>query len=138
MLKKKEFYIIGIVIGICLIGIGILLRGEELKAISGVALGIGAGTFGSCLANLIMKRKEEKKPDIKKLNEIEYMDERNTAIRNRAKAKSVDIIQWFIMGIAYLTILIATPIWVTAATVGVYLLHHILTLLLIGKYQKEM
>ena len=138
MLKKKSFYIIGIVIGICLIGIGILLRGEEVKAISGVALGIGAGTFGSCLANLIMKRKEEKKPDIKKLNEIEYMDERNTAIRNRAKAKSVDIIQWFIMGLAYITILIGTPIWVTAATVGVYLLHNILTSLLIGKYQSEM
>lgn len=138
MLKKKSFYITGIIIGICLVVIGVLLRGEEMKALSGVALGIGAGAIGSCLVNLIMKRMEEKKPNIKKQNEIEYMDERNTVIRYRAKAKSVDIIQWFIVGIAYVTILIGAPLWVTAVTIGVYLLHNILTLLLINKYQKEM
>lgn len=138
MLKKKSFYIVGIIIGIGLVLTGWLLREEVAKAVSGVLLGIGAGTFGSCLANLIMKINEDKSPEIKRQNKIDYMDERNTAIRNRAKAKSADIIQWLIMGVAYITILTGSPIWVTAVTVAVVVAHNFLTLAFMNKYQKEM
>ena len=81
---------------------------------------------------------EKTDPEIAKQNEIEYADERNTMIRNMAKAKAGDMIQWFIMGIAYITILTGTPLWVTLAVVGVFLLRYILELYFTGMYQKKM
>ncbi len=138
MLKKKSFYISTLILGLTLIGVSFLFKGEDLKSISGVLIGIGAGLFGMSIANILMKNLEQKSPKKMKLNEIEFKDERNTIIRNRAKAKAGDIIQWFIMGIAYLTIIINAPLWVTLATVCVFLLYNILGVYLMTKYQKEM
>lgn len=138
MLKKKSFYVMTLMIGIALLGSSFLLRGEGLKTISGVLIGIGAGLFGMSIANLWMKGFEEKNPEIMKDNEIEFKDERNTMIRNRAKAKAGDIIQWFIMGIAYLLIAIDAPLWMILITVGGFVLYHFISLYYMNKYQKEM
>lgn len=140
MLKKKSFYIGTLVLGICLLIIGLLLflfRGEELKPITGVCFGIGAGLAMMSIANLLMKRMENRNPEIRKQNEIDYHDERNTFIRYKAKAKVADIMQWCIIGIAYITILISAPLWVTLVIVCVFVLHSILVLFFTGKYQKE-
>lgn len=138
MLKRKSFYVMTLIIGIVLFSSSFLFRGEELKTISGVLIGIGAGLFGMSIANLWMKRFEEKNPDIIRDNEIEFKDERNTMIRYRAKAKAGDIIQWFIMGIAYLLIVIDAPLWLILITVGGFLLYNVISLYYMGKYQKEM
>lgn len=138
MLKKKSFYVITLVIGIVLLFSSSLFKGEELKSISGVLIGIGAGLFGMSIANLWMKGFEEKNPDIMKENEIEFKDERNTMIRYRAKAKAGDIIQWFIMAIAYVLITIDAPLWVILITVGGFLLYNMIALYYMNKYQKEM
>lgn len=138
MLKKKSFYIITLILGVCFIGASFFFKGEEVKAVSGILIGVGAGLFGMSIANLIMKRLEQNKPEIIKQNEIEFKDERNTLIRNKSKAKAADITQWFIMGIAYLTILISTPIWVTLIVVAVFLIYHLLGVYFMNKYQKEM
>lgn len=138
MLKKKKFYMVTLIIGIVLIGVSYLFKGEDLKSISGVLIGIGSGLFGMSIANILMKNLEQKNPNMMKQNEIEFKDERNTIIRYRAKAKAADIIQWFIMGIAYLTIIINAPLWVTLATVCVFLLYNILGVYFMTKYQKEM
>ncbi len=138
MLKKKSFYVMTLMIGIALLGSSFLLRGEGLKTISGVLIGIGAGLFGMSIANLWMKGFEEKNPEIMKDNEIEFKDERNTMIRNRAKAKAGDIIQWFIMGIAYLLIAIDAPLWMILITVGGFVLYNFISLYYMNKYQKEM
>ena len=111
---------------------------EYPKSVGGVCIGIGAGLFGMSVSNLFMKHLEKTDPEIAKQNEIEYADERNTMIRNMAKAKAGDMIQWFIMGIAYITILTGTPLWVTLAVVGVFLLRYILELYFTGMYQKKM
>ncbi len=100
MLKKKKFYIIMLFVGIGLIAVGIILNGEVVKSVQGILLGLGAGFIGMNIANLYMKHNETKNPALAKQNEIEFKDERNTIIRNRAKAKAGDIIQWFIIGIA--------------------------------------
>ncbi len=118
MLKKKSFYIATLVLAICLIVVSPFLRGEELKSISGICIGIGAGLLGMSIANLLMKRMEENNPEMMKQSEIEFKDERNTLIRYKAKAKTADIIQWCIMGVAYITILINAPLWVTLVTVA--------------------
>lgn len=138
MLKKKSFYVMTLIIGIALFCSSFLFRGEELKTISGVLFGIGVGLFGMSIANLWMKGFEEKNPDIMKNNEIEFKDERNTMIRYRAKAKAGDIIQWFIMGIAYLLIVIDVPLWITLITVGGFVLYNVISLYYMNKYQKEM
>lgn len=138
MTKNKSLYIVTLVIGIALFAGSFLVRSEELKTISGVMIGIGAALFGTSIAKLWMRRFEEKNPDIMKDNEIEFKDERNTLIRYRAKAAAGDIIQWFIIGIAYLLIIIDAPLWVILVTVGIFLLYNILGMYFMGKYQKEM
>ncbi len=147
MIKSKSYHLISLFLGIVLLtasllcrlkGINNLLSLQHLKAISGILLGVGAGLTGMSISNLIMNRMLEKDPQLKRKNEIEYKDERNSSIRNHAKAKSADIIQWFIMGIAYLTILIGTPLWVTLIVVVVFTLYHGLTAYFTLKYQNEM
>ncbi len=138
MTSKKTLYIITLVLGLVLVGVSLFVSGEELKILSGVLIGIGAGLFGMSIAQLYMVRWEEKNPELTKQNQIELKDERNTLIRSKAKAQAGDITQWFIVGLAFITIIIEAPLWVTLVTIGVYLLYNILSLYLISRYQKEM
>lgn len=140
MLRKKSFYVITLLVGVSLLGAAFVFRmfPDYPKSVGGVCIGIGAGLFGMSVSNLFMKHLEKTDPKIAKQNEIEYADERNTMIRNMAKAKAGDTIQWFIMGIAYITILTGTPLWVTLIIVGVFLLRYILELYFTGIYQKKM
>lgn len=147
MIKSKSYYIVTLLLGIVLVGACLICRldymnrflsYQQLKSLSGVLLGVGVGLAGMSISNLIMVNIQRKNPQIKHQNEIEYNDERNISIRNQAKAKSADIIQWFIMGIAYLSILINLPVWITLIIVGVFSLYHILCSYYMVKYQKEM
>jgi len=138
MLRKKSFYLTTLVLGFVLVVAGFLLKEMVVKSIAGVMFGVGAGLFGMSLANLYMKALEDKNPEIKRQNEIEAFDERNTAIRNRAKAKSADIIQWFIIVLGYLTILIDAALWVTLSTVVVFALYHVLSAHFTKRFQREM
>lgn len=140
MLKKKSYYIILLLAGIVLLAIALILRmyPNIPKSVGGVCIGVGAGLFGMSISNLYLKRLEKKEPQLTKQKEIDLSDERNITIRNRAKAKAGDITQWLVMGIAYVTILIDAPMWVTLVVVGVFLLKYILEMYFINKYQKEM
>ncbi|KNZ41299.1 hypothetical protein [Acetobacterium bakii] len=138
MLKNRSFYIVLLTIGICCIGISIIFNDAMMKPVVGSLLGIGAGLIGMSLANLVMKQLELNNPALEKQSQIDFHDERNTMIRNRAKAKAGDITQWLIMAIAYITILISAPLWVTLAVVIVFLIYHFIGIYLINKYQKEM
>ena len=138
MLKSKKFYIIMTIAGICFIGLSMVMNDLIPQSFSGILIGIGAGLFGMGIANYIMKVHEDKHPQIMKQNEIAFKDERNTIIRYRAKAKAADITQWLIMAIAYLTIAINAPLWVTLATVAVFLIYNILGLYFMAKFEHEM
>ncbi len=138
MFKKTSFYIITLLLGAGLVAAGFAFQSDETKSIAGVLAGIGAGTFGMSLSKLIMKRYEKKYPDIMKQNEIELRDERNTMIRSKAKSKSGDVLQWLVMGLAYIMILFNEPLWLILLTVGIFLSYNILSIYLMNKYQKEM
>ena len=138
MLIKKPLAIAALILGVVAVGIGFSLDGEKLKTVSGVLIGIGAGLFGMSLSHLIMIRIERKNPQIARQNEIALHDERNTMIRNRAKAKSADVTQWFILGLAFIMILIDAPLWSTVSAIGVFVLYHILLLYFGSRYQKEL
>ncbi|GIP22278.1 hypothetical protein [Paenibacillus sp. J22TS3] len=138
MKRKTPVYIAALIGGICCIAASLLLRNEAAKAVSGLLIGVGAGLVGMSVAQIYMNRFESKHPEYAERTEIELKDERNTLIRYRAKAKAGDITHWLIMGIAYLTIIISAPLWVTLVVVAVFLTYTAIGLYYMNKYQKEM
>ena len=135
MQKKSMFYITAIIISVIMI---IVSQFVELNSHSGILLGTGAGVLGANIAKLYSINLEKKNPDIVKENEIELKDERNILIRQRAKAKSADIIQWLIMLIAYLEIFVNAPLWIILVTIGIFVLYNIIQIYYINKFNKEM
>ena len=123
MQKKSTFYIMAITISVLMI---FLSQFVELNSHSGILLGTGAGVIGASIAKLYIINLEKKNPDMIKENEIELQDERNVLIRQRAKAKSADIMQWLIMLIAYLTIFVNAPLLITLLTVCIFVLYNII------------
>lgn len=138
-MNKKSVSIIEVIIGMALFILGGIVFKEAIpKNISGVCIGIGASLFGVGVSSFWFNNFCKKNPDELKQSEIEFSDERNTMIRNKAKAKVGDIIQWLIMGIAYITIVIDAPLWVTLVVVGVFLLKNALEVYFMNKFQKEL
>ena len=129
------FYSMAITMSVIMI---ILSQFVELNSHSGILLGTGAGVIGASIAKLYSINLEKKNPDIKKENEIELQDERNTLIRQKAKAKSADIIQWLIMLIAYLEIFVNAPLWIILVTIGMFVLYNIIQIYYINKFNNEM
>lgn len=138
MLKKTSFYVFILLLGIGLIGTSFFYQPEEFKNISGVLIGIGISLCGVSLLNLFIKHHQQKHPEIKKQMEVDFNDERNKIIRNRAKAKSGDIIQWFILGLAFVMLLFDYPLWLYFIAIGIFLLYNLIPIYLVIKYQKEM
>lgn len=90
------------------------------------------------LANLLMLRQTERDPHLAKQMEIEDKDERNTAIRRRAKAVSGEALQWAVLAAAWLSIALGAPLWVTLAAVGVFVGKSLLEWCLMVRYQRQM
>lgn len=135
MPKKPLFYITFLTISIIMIIVSLFVH---MNSLSGLLLGTGAGLLGGCIAKLYLFKFEKNNPKAAKENEIEFKDERNVLIRQKSKAKAADITQWLIMGIAYLTIIVNAPLWVTLSTVGVFLLYNIIEIYYMNKFNKEM
>lgn len=138
MRRSSLFYVGLIILGACMIAASVFFRSEDTKPIGGCLIGIGAGLIGMSLSVLIAKRIERNHPERQRQARIDYNDERNTIIRYRAKARAGDITQWLVMGIAYITILISAPLWLTLTIVIVFVIHNVLSLYLMAKFQKEM
>lgn len=134
-MNKKVWCALGMLAGLALAILGFFLNNVHY---GGVCIGVGAGLFGGCVSRLWMIWYNGRHPKQARQQEIEFADERNTMLRNKAKAKTSDIIQWCIMGVAYLTILIDAPLWITLVTVGVFLLKTVLEIYLMDKYGKEL
>ena len=138
MVKKRSFYVFELLLGIGLTVTGFLFRAEEVNNISGVLIGIGLSLLGSSLFYLYTNYFQQKHPKIKKQLEIEFNDERNKIIQNRAKARAADITQWFILGLAYVMILFDYPLWLSGITVGIFIIYYLISIYFALKYQKEM
>ncbi len=141
MLKQKSFYIGTLILGLIHLAIGLILAiqfGEEVRPTIGVFIGIGAGLSTASIVNMFMKHLEDKNPEMLEQNKINFYDERNTFIRYKAKAKVADFMQYSIIGIAYVTIMISSPLWVTLLIVGIFVMYNILVIYFTNKYQKEL
>ena len=137
-MNKTVLYIVTLIGGVIMTVIGLLIKEEALKAVSGVLIGIGAGLVGMSLSALSNLKYLKKHPAAAKQAQIESKDERNIIIRARAKAAAADVTRWFVLALAYIMILIDAPLWATLCVVAVYTLYHILTLVFMARFQKQM
>ncbi len=138
MNKKRIFAIAALLLSLCCIGASFYFDSEGVKTVAGTLIGIGGGLFSVSVSSLVTQHVERKHPELERQKKIEYKDERNTMIRNRAKAKAGDITQWLIMAVAYLNILISAPLWMTLAVVTVYAAYNVIGMVLMSKYQSEL
>lgn len=142
MSKKKTLYRTLLILGLGLLVLSLVLTalpGDRLPNTAGGAMiGVSSGLAAMGLANLLMLRQAERDPRLAKQTEIEETDERNTAIRRRAKAVSGEALQWTVLGAAWLSIALEAPLWVTLAAVGVFVGKSALEWCLMVRYQGQM
>lgn len=96
-MKKNMLDYVMVALGLLLFGAGLFLvkslsdpQGFML-ALPYVFIGIGSGTFGHGIGNVVTSRTLKNHPALLKQMEIDQKDERNIVIANRAKAKAYDL-----------------------------------------------
>lgn len=142
MLNKKKNIIL-VVVGIVLAIVGLICTinvesGGITSRVSTLISSLGFGLLGGGLGSLHKIKRIEKIPGKSKQIEIEYNDERNELIRDKANAKAGDITNWFVLLIAYICIIMGYPNWLTFLVLGVFLLKYILWIVLIKKYNEKL
>lgn len=142
MLNKKKRLIAVILTGVVLTIFSLSLKffvnsGSIILRIAPVICSLGFGLIGGGLGGFCQIKRIEKTPGKSKQMEIEYNDERNEFIRDKANAKAGDISNWFVLLIAYICIIMDYPTWLILLILGVFLLKYILWIILINKYNKE-
>lgn len=139
MKRKMQFYLALIGIGLSLALLALVLQHFHAPdSLGGMLMGSGSGLAAMGLAQLLSLRQEQKDPALRKQNEIARTDDRNVAIRNRAKALSGDMLQWFLMAVAWVSIGFGSPLWMPLAAITVFVLKSVLDVCLIVRYQREM
>ena len=139
MKGKKALYIALVIAGVCLAAAALILREARVPdSVGGALMGSGSGLAAMGLAQLLTLRAERKDPVQARKKEIEVHDERNVAIRRRAKALAGDVLQWAVMAAAWVSIGFGAPLWVTLAAAVVFVLKRVLEVYLVVRYQREM
>ena len=139
MKGKKALYIALVIAGVCLATAALILREARVPdSVGGALMGSGSGLAAMGLAQLLTLRAERKDPVQARKKEIEVHDERNVAIRRRAKALAGDVLQWAVMAAAWVSIGFGAPLWVTLAATVVFVLKSVLEVYLVVRYQREM
>ena len=136
--QKKRLFQGLLAVGIVLLGLAILLDGRVSDALGGMLCGVGSGLMAMSGSTLLNLRHEAKHPEMARQHDIEQRDERNVAIRNRAKAVSGEALQWSVMAAAWLSIGLDAPLWVPITATCVFVAKSVLELYLIVRYQREM
>ncbi len=109
-----------------------------LQTLPYLGIGVGAGIFGQNLGAICQRLALRKEPALAKQMEIEEKDERNTAIRNRAKAKAYDLMIWTFGALMLAFALTRVELYATLALVAAYLFVVFAQVYYLAKFQKEM
>ncbi len=136
--QKKRLFQILLAAGIVLLALSLLLDGRVSDTLGGMLCGVGSGLLAMSGSTLLNLRHEAKHPEMARRHDIEQRDERNVAIRNRAKAVSGEALQWAVLAAAWLSIGLDAPLWVPLAATGVFVAKSVLELYLIVHYEREM
>ena len=136
--QKKRLFQILLAVGIVLLALSLLLDGRVSDTLGGMLCGVGSGLLAMSGSTLLNLRHEAKHPEMARRHDIEQRDERNVAIRNRAKAVSGEALQWAVLAAAWLSIGLDAPLWVPLAATGVFVAKSVLELYLMVHYEREM
>lgn len=132
---QKIVYTVLIAAGIVLFILGFtVLSPEEYSRISGIFIGIGAGSAAAGFSLLVTSISNSKLPeDVKKVKEIETNDERNTLIREKAGYKTciamnyvlfIFIVAIGLMGAGIEIILMAVAVLAIQIVLVIYYSNH--------------
>lgn len=138
MKGKKTLYIAFIVIGLCFAAVSLILWDAISSSLGGALMGSGSGMAAIGLTQLLMLRLDTKDPAQARRKEIEVNDERNVAIRRRAKALSGDVLQWAVIAAAWVSLGFDAPLWVTVVAIVTFVSKSVLEVYLVARYQREM
>lgn len=138
MNKTVWLFTILLLLGGILTVVGLLVIDESTEKLAGICVGIGSGLFSMSAANLIVQGYYRKHPKLKKQAVIDFRDERNTAIRMKAKAKAFDIMFVVMIALPFLFIFAGISLWVVLTTIGLYLFGYFTQLFYTIKYSKQM
>lgn len=142
--KSIGRYIIYSLIGFIILAVGAVLA-KFTRDIQGIMqtlpyifIGIGAGIFGQNLGSAFNIYAMKKAPQMAKQKEIEEKDERNVALRNKAKARAYDLMVMVFGALMMAFALMEVSFAVILAIVIAYLFIVFSNIYFISKYQKEM
>ena len=138
MKGKKTLYIAFIVIGLCFAAAALILWDAISSSLGGALMGSGSGMAAIGLTQLLMLCLDTKDPAQARRKEIEVNDERNVAIRRRAKALSGDVLQWVVIAASWVSLGFDAPLWVTLAAIVTFVSKSVLEVYLVARYQREM
>lgn len=138
MKKKSLFYLVICIIGITLMMSAKVLDGRVSDTVDGTLMGIGAVFTSLGISRWCFYHWLKKEPAQWKQYEIESNDERNVAIRFKAKAVSGEVLQWIVIAAAWVAIFLDAPLWIILAAVGIFTFKTMIEMCLMAKYQKEM
>ena len=136
--QRKRLFQILLAAGIVLLVLAVALDGRVSDAMGGMLCGMGSGLLALAGSTLLNLRHEAKHSEMARQHDIEQRDERNVAIRNRAKAVSGEALQWAVMAAAWLSIGLDAPLWVPLAATAVFVAKSVLELCLMVRYEREM
>lgn len=109
-----------------------------MRTLPYVCVGIGTGVFGQNLGSVISILALRKDPQSAKRVEIETKDERNTVIRDKAKAKAYDLMVMVFGALMLVFALMQVDMYLVLAFVIAYLFVVFSGVYYMSKYQKEM
>ena len=138
--RRKLFLLIaGSIIGVALIVTGVwLLKGEEMKSLSGICIGLGAAALANVAGYLINCNKSIKHPEMFRKKRIKTNDERNTIIRDKATAKSHNILLWLMFAAILVFIFFNAELYITLSLAGLIVVQFITYLAYFNYFSKRM
>lgn len=138
MKRKRALYTALIIAGVVLILVVYLIRGNVSSRCIIALMGLAAGMIGIGVSQLCSLGMEAADPSLRRRNRIEQGDERNVAIRNRAKALSGDTLQWAVIVASWMAFGLGGPAWIILLALASLIVKCLLELWLTVRYQKEM
>ncbi len=138
--KKLNLWLVTL-LGLMLITGAVLLLifpPSELPAPGYIALGLGCGLMGGGGSGLLAMQVAKNNPEQAQQIEIEGKDERNIAIKRRAKAVAFSFGFYAYCAILLLFALLGIPAWAVLTLCGGYLLTIGVYLFFLVRYQKTM
>lgn len=136
MKRKKALYLAFFIAGLCILLAALILPTSD--SVGRMLTGMGSGLAALGISRLLLLRQQAKHPEQQRQNEIAANDERNVAIRRRAQAVSGEVLQWGILAVAWFSIGLGAPLWMTLLAIGIFVAKSALELYLLVRYEREM